>query len=1250
MSSSLKVLSVLLVVLSTSFIIAEDEDFAFDVSDDFEIEFPDDETLQSQFDLNDMVATVGHIFHFAIPTNAFDQKVDKYEAKSSNGAVLPSWLMFEKSSGVFWGIPLQNDVETLYISVHGVQPKETKPIQFKITVKESQGIPSSHLKKCSEDETITLLTLVIDKSLSSIKPKQRVMAINNIAKFFGLPYSAFSLTEDRSNGESGKPVVLLEHDSSRKQKSKLTTLIQVPVGCDGRVWLHVVPLVHQLKKQVKDGTISNVMKLPATDWKIINKTPPPVIRQKRYIDETGGPAGSGDYEDYEYDYDGDDYDDTEGGEEEGGRDAEHSVTKLPSQSSTTVSVVETETHPHRHHHGETRPVEEEEPEIRVVKVPTLAEPSPTSPVTRKSEDHGPSEHTISWQPTERSSTTRMEHTSEATTTSTTATSPIYVSEEITDNEQPITQRTNIYRPIDVPDEEEEDYGDDYEDSTDDADYDENVTEVPTNPPNKITPKTEPTSVETTRMETTRAETPSPSSSSSSEASNTNPQPEVTQFEPEVTPTFTTTVQESSVIPIYKVPFVESTVFTNTTTPTPSTEYTTSPSRTTIVFDDLTTNNDNLTTTSKHSTQRHTLVTQQASSTSAATTVSSTITSTVPTTETTMIEVRNYPPTIQNRLNSIAVTAGKVFEYVIPENTFIDVEDGNNLRLELLDHEGNMVGKNSWCQYNPRERKIYGLPIEEDVSGWEYILKATDSEGASVSDHLKIRVQHHKSRRAVNHEFSLHVFVEKKYEFPHTIDWALRVLRGLGTLYSLGNLSDITVRRIEHNKEPMVLTWTNDSLPKDFCPKAEILNLFSILTSNDRGDPSKALSLSLAPEIRVKKVAHKLIGICESQPPAPSEPTNFPPILRNAVDHINASVGELLVYRVPDDTFYDPEDVEGRNLRMFLLTSDRKPLPPDNWLQFDSKNREFYGIPLPKNVGRTEYTLICEDSGGLTAPDSLVVAVHQPARVNYNMEFSMTVETDYETFATSPNMQRKFIEKLRDLFEDRDTNNIHLTSISKGSTIVSWYNKSLPVTHCPKDEIRRLEAVLIYSDRSINSRVYDIMRPEFSVSRINFQPLAACKTRPIVAPTPEVILPPDDSSAQESHEEYLVTFIVPAVIIAVMLLLAGIAACILYRRRRSGKMNVEEDGRQSYGNKGIPVIFQEELEEKPDPGTKAPIILKDEKPPLAPPEYSKSGSLKMNDDSEPYHPPPPFTRTQDNGKQSRPKPTPTYRKPPPYVPP
>lgn len=353
-----------------------------------------------------------------------------------------------------------------------------------------------------------------------------------------------------------------------------------------------------------------------------------------------------------------------------------------------------------------------------------------------------------------------------------------------------------------------------------------------------------------------------------------------------------------------------------------------------------------------------------------------------------------------------------------------------------------------------------------------------------------------------------------------------------------------------------------------------------------------------------------------------------------------------------DTFYDPEDGDARNLKITLLTVDRRPLPKDHWLQFDVKNQEFYGIPLNSDIGRSEFQLVCEDRGGLTANDAIVVAVNPSPRIKYNVEISMRLDMQYEAFIHSASIKRKFIEKLQELFRDKTYRNIHINSITEGSTIVSWNNKSLSTDRCPHSEIERLRRVLINDDGTLADRIEVIMGPEFPIISVAFTPTGICQGESTYIHSPDIVVPIDESAPAETSDEYLITFVVPAVIIAFMLILAGIVACVLYRRRRTGKMNVEEDERQSFRNKGIPVIFQDEIDEKPDPGTKAPVILKEEKPPLAPPEYSKGGTPIQHDENEdvPYQPPPPFTPSQDNGRAPRPKPTPTYRKPPPYVPP
>lgn len=119
------------------------------------------------------------------------------------------------------------------------------------------------------------------------------------------------------------------------------------------------------------------------------------------------------------------------------------------------------------------------------------------------------------------------------------------------------------------------------------------------------------------------------------------------------------------------------------------------------------------------------------------------------------------------------------------------------------------------------------PLEEEVSKWRFIIEAMDKEGKSVSENLELVVQHHKRSRTVNHEFTLHLHIKKKYDFASSVDWQLSVLDCLTRLYGDPDPSRFVVRSVVEESGAVKFTWTNESLPHDECPKDEINRLYKV---------------------------------------------------------------------------------------------------------------------------------------------------------------------------------------------------------------------------------------------------------------------------------------------------------------------------------------------------------------------------------------------------------------------------------------
>lgn len=281
-------------------------------------------------------------------------------------------------------------------------------------------------------------------------------------------------------------------------------------------------------------------------------------------------------------------------------------------------------------------------------------------------------------------------------------------------------------------------------------------------------------------------------------------------------------------------------------------------------------------------------------------------------------------------------------------------------------------------------------------------------------------------------------------------------------------------------------YTNDTLTKDKCPDEEVLNLMNQLTM-------KALNDAMRREITVRNVEKDMIGICAKastpQTPIISPARNFPPSLRNPIDRVQATVGQLLVYEVPTDTFYDPEDQT--DLRLVLLNEDRSNLDANHWLQFDSKNKEFYGVPMVSTPHGFEerYALVAYDKKNESINDALVVeVVNKHHRQDYSATFEFQLDTPYEQFQLA-STKRKFLERIALFFEDLDTDQIvmksvkKLTSLGRISVVIqntTLYNEG---EMCPKDRIRKLKNLLVAQDGSVQDGIKQALGSEFNVLKI-----------------------------------------------------------------------------------------------------------------------------------------------------------------------
>ena len=276
-----------------------------------------------------------------------------------------------------------------------------------------------------------------------------------------------------------------------------------------------------------------------------------------------------------------------------------------------------------------------------------------------------------------------------------------------------------------------------------------------------------------------------------------------------------------------------------------------------------------------------------------------------------------------------------------------------------------------------------------------------------------------------------------------------------------------------------------------------------------------------------------------------------------------------------------------------------------------------------------------------------------------------------------------------VFGDKDTSALTVTSLKRGSLVYTFTNNTLAGAGCPVADVTAMADRLVTADGTLTPEAVQTLKP-WVLSGAASAPAGACEGNPAfptrsASSKPTQPPQPDQtkttttttpaaapnvtgvaSAGKGSGDDMWITTVVPVAVIVAIVLLAVLVACLLYRKKRKGKMKMEEQS--TFVNKGAPVIFPDELDDKPSDSSKP--LLMEGSPPAAPPDYQLAGPNSHQPDMAPhdshapppagvldadievdassplYQPPPPVAAP--SGKQARPHVQQPYRAQPPEI--
>ena len=357
---------------------------------------------------------------------------------------------------------------------------------------------------------------------------------------------------------------------------------------------------------------------------------------------------------------------------------------------------------------------------------------------------------------------------------------------------------------------------------------------------------------------------------------------------------------------------------------------------------------------------------------------------------------NDAPTLDNALVDQTANEDTAFTFVVPANTFSDVDAGDTLNYSATLSGGGALP--TWLTFNAATQTFSGTPTNGDVGAIDVEVTVTDSGSLTVSDTFTLNVTNMNNVPTVTNAIvDQSVDEDTLYNFTLPANTFSDIDAGDSITYSAMLAGGAAL--------PSWLVFNPGLQAFSGAPTNDEVGSIDIeVTATDGGGLTTTDTFTLT-------VSN----------------TNDAPILDNVVADQVATEDTAFTFVVPANTFSDPD--VGDTLTYSATLVGGAALP--SWLTFNAATQTFSGTPTNDEVGNIDVEVVATDSGILSASDVFTLTVN-------NTNDAPTLDNAIANQSTDEDAAFTFVVPAN-TFSDPDVGDTltYSATLSGGGALPSW---------------------------------------------------------------------------------------------------------------------------------------------------------------------------------------------------------------------